>query len=347
MTRWKVATHSFLLGFAASRGEAPRPNVLFIAIDDLRDWVQCLGVNPQVKTPHLDRLAARGLAFERAYCASPSCNPSRAALMSGIRASSTGIYNNDVDWRKVISDQTPTLTAHFKDSGYYVAGAGKIFLGRFPRPDDWHDYFSGDGGEDDDKAGRLEGDLDDIPPTGARFAKRKEHDAIVREDKWKACVQAYLATISFCDAMIGRLIDGLDKSVHAGDTIICCWSDHGWHLGEKLHWHKSTLWDLTGLRIPKHVQGASLKPLLADPSIAWGRPATTTHGFKQAEQAAAERQIAAYVIVAKPLPASAFAPPRSRLAAAEGRRPFATGTYHRIAGGNRAAVPLKWLLRGT
>lgn len=396
MNRWIAAAFLFLLGLAASRGEAPRPNVLFIAIDDLRDWVQYLGVNPQVKTPHMDRLAARGLAFERAYCASPLCNPSRAALMSGIRASSTGIYNNDIDWRKVISDATPTLAAHFKNNGYYVAGAGKIFHGRFPRPDDWHDYFDGDGGEEDDKAGRrggditrvapdasnitigpiagddnampdyhfvsyiiaklkeardrpfflacglkkphlpwtvprkyydlypleslvlpkiLDTDLEDIPPTGVQFAKRREHDAIVREEKWKACVQAYLATISFCDAMIGRLIDALDKSGHAGDTIICCWSDHGWHLGEKLHWHKSTLWeeatraphiwvvpgltkagsscgrpvdhmniyptlcDLTGLPIPKHVQGVSLKPLLADPSIAWDRPAITTHGF--------------------------------------------------------------------
>jgi len=385
-----------LLGLGSIVSAERKPNVLFVAIDDLRDWVHYLGVNPQVKTPHLDRLAARGVAFRRAYCASPLCNPSRAALMSGMRAGSTGVYGNDIDWRKIVSADTPTLALHFKNNGYYVAGAGKIYHGRFPRESDWHEYFAGDGGEEDDKAGRrggnithvapevsnitigpiagddnampdyhyvsyiikklnekrdqpfflacglkkphlpwtvpkkyydlypldsiilpkvLETDLDDVPPMGVQFAKRKEHDAIVRNGQWKACVQAYLATISFCDAMVGRLLDALDNSGYANDTIICCWSDHGWHLGEKLHWHKSTLWeeatraphiwvvpgltqpgvscdravdymniyptlcDLCGLPTPKHVQGVSLRPLLANPSAPWDRPAITTHGF--------------------------------------------------------------------
>jgi len=384
-----------LVSHATGAPQQTKPNIIFIAIDDLRDWVHYLGVNQQVKTPNLDRLAARGVAFTRAYCASPLCNPSRAALLSGMRSCSTGVYNNDVDWRKVIPDDKPTLLLHFKNNGYYVAGAGKIFHGSFPRPSDWHEYFAGDGKEED-KAGRkggnithvapdasnitigpiagddnampdyhfvsyiikklgekrdqpfflacglkkphlpwtppkkyfdlypidsiilpkiLETDLDDVPPVGVRFAKRKEHDAIVRDDKWKACVQAYLATISFCDAMVGRLMDAFDKSGHANDTIICCCSDHGWHLGEKLHWHKSTLWeeatraphiwvvpgltkpgiscgrpvdymniyptlcDLAGLPSPKHLQGVSIKPLLANPSAAWDRPAITTHGF--------------------------------------------------------------------
>ena len=63
--------------------EAPRPNILFIAVDDLNHWVGHLGRNPQTKTPHLDRLAKLGVTFTRAYCAAPVCNPSRAALMSG------------------------------------------------------------------------------------------------------------------------------------------------------------------------------------------------------------------------------------------------------------------------
>src|SRR5262249_56658062 len=75
-----------------------RPNILFIAIDDLRDWVGFLG-DKQVKTPNLDRLAARGVTFTRSYCAAPVCNPSRTALLSGRRPGSTGVYENNADWR--------------------------------------------------------------------------------------------------------------------------------------------------------------------------------------------------------------------------------------------------------
>src|ERR671917_1312652 len=70
-----------------------KPNVLFIAIDDLNHWVGYLGRNPQTATPNIDRLAARGVRFTHAYCASPSCTPSRAALISGLRPSSTGVYD--------------------------------------------------------------------------------------------------------------------------------------------------------------------------------------------------------------------------------------------------------------
>src|SRR6266568_4750837 len=84
----------------AAEGQASaKPNVLFIAIDDLRDWVHYLGYE-QVKTPNLDRLAARGVAFTHNYCAAPVCNPSRTSLMSGLRPSTTGVYNNSTDWRK-------------------------------------------------------------------------------------------------------------------------------------------------------------------------------------------------------------------------------------------------------
>src|SRR5690348_3970059 len=82
----------------ASAAEGQRPNVLFIAIDDLRDWVRYLGYE-QVKTPNLDRLSQRGVTFTHAYCASPVCNPSRTALMSGQRSSTTGVYSNGIDWR--------------------------------------------------------------------------------------------------------------------------------------------------------------------------------------------------------------------------------------------------------
>src|SRR5436309_14993747 len=90
----------------ARAADAPvkRPNVLFIAIDDLRDWVGYLGHNPQTRTPNIDRLAARGVSFTRSYCAAPVCNPSRAALMSGLRPGTTGVYENDADWRTVIPE---------------------------------------------------------------------------------------------------------------------------------------------------------------------------------------------------------------------------------------------------
>lgn len=74
-------------------------NVLFIAVDDLNDWVGCLGGHPQARTPHIDRLAERGVLFERAYCPAPLCNPSRSAILTGLSPATTGIYNNKVWFR--------------------------------------------------------------------------------------------------------------------------------------------------------------------------------------------------------------------------------------------------------
>ena len=82
---------------------AEKPNVLFIAVDDLNHWVGHLGRNPQTKTPNIDRLAKQGVTFTRAYCTAPACNPSRAALMSGQRPSTTGFYVNSQTWRPVIA----------------------------------------------------------------------------------------------------------------------------------------------------------------------------------------------------------------------------------------------------
>src|SRR5688572_19800998 len=81
---------------------ADRPNVLFIAVDDLNHWVGYLGRNPQTLTPNIDKLALRGVRFTRSYCAAPVCNPSRAALLSGMRPGTTGVYNNNHDFRPAI-----------------------------------------------------------------------------------------------------------------------------------------------------------------------------------------------------------------------------------------------------
>ena len=71
-----------------------KPNILFIAIDDFNDWNGVLKGNPQAKTPHLDQLASRGMAFTNAHCSAPACGPSRSALMSGLRPSTSGNYIN-------------------------------------------------------------------------------------------------------------------------------------------------------------------------------------------------------------------------------------------------------------
>jgi arylsulfatase A-like enzyme len=364
-----------------------KPNVLFIAVDDLNHWVGYLGRNEQVKTPNIDRLAKRGVRFTRSYCAAPVCNPSRAALMSGLLPSTSGVYANGTDWREVVPEDRP-LTAAFRRGGYHVAGAGKIYHGAFPRPGEWDDYLRNEGGNPKPQGNNLgvggirfcpldckdedlpdyrivswtidqlkkphakpfflacgihkphmpwdvprkyyelypldkivlpqvpPNDLDDVPPAGVRMAKPEgDHAAILKSGRWKEAVQAYLATISFTDALVGRLLDALDRSAYKDNTVVVFWGDHGWHLGEKQHWRKFALWeeatrapliwvvpgltkpdgvchrtvdfmsiyptltDVCGLPTPKHVQGVSLRPLLEKPDAAWDRPALTTDGY--------------------------------------------------------------------
>jgi arylsulfatase A-like enzyme len=126
---------------AAAQAPAQKPNILFIAVDDLNHWVGHLGRNSQVKTPNIDRLAQRGLSFTRAYCPAPVCNPSRAALMSGLRPSTTGCYDNRTDWRPLI-DQSLTLPSHLRKNGYFAAAAGKIYHGSFDRRAEFDEYMT-------------------------------------------------------------------------------------------------------------------------------------------------------------------------------------------------------------
>ena len=113
-----------------------RPNVLLIAIDDLNDWVGCLGGHPQARTPNLDRLAARGTLFSNAHVQSPLCNPSRASLLTGLRPSTTGIYGLAPGLRDVAATKNRvTLPQHFARNGYFTAGFGKVFHdGSIPPP---------------------------------------------------------------------------------------------------------------------------------------------------------------------------------------------------------------------
>lgn len=122
------------------RAAAPdSPNVLFISVDDLNDWVGCLGGHPQAKTPNLDRLAASGTLFSNAYCPAASCNPSRSAILSGVPPHRSGLYRNEQKMRKVLPD-AELLPKYFSRHGYTSAGSGKI-LHYFIDAPSWDDYF--------------------------------------------------------------------------------------------------------------------------------------------------------------------------------------------------------------
>jgi len=157
-------------------------------------------------------------------------------------------------------------------------------------------------------------DLDDVPSVAKNHLKSGVHQQMVDKGLWKAAVRGYLASIAFCDAMLGRILDALEKGGNAQDTIIVFTSDHGWYLGEKQMWHKGRLWepatriplsiyapgitrpdtttaqpvalidlyptlcDLVGLPLPEHLDGTTLKPLLLDPAAKRDRPAIICAG---------------------------------------------------------------------
>jgi arylsulfatase A-like enzyme len=158
------------------------------------------------------------------------------------------------------------------------------------------------------------GDLDDLGTWAKRRAhdKGSKHDRLVEFGEWKPAVQAYLASISFADANVGRVLDALEKSPHRDNTIVVLWSDHGYHLGEKGHWHKRTLWEratrvpliiaapgvtqaggtcrrpvslldlyptlvsLCGLTERTELEGNDLSSLLVNPDSKWSNAAVTT-----------------------------------------------------------------------
>ncbi|MEM7478085.1 MAG: sulfatase-like hydrolase/transferase, partial [Planctomycetota bacterium] len=101
------------------------PSVLFIAVDDLRAELGCLG-SDVVLSPNIDQLASRGTLFERAYCQQAVCNPSRASLLTGMRPESLGIWDLPTHFRQRVPNVV-TLPQHFKDQGYFTRCIGKIF----------------------------------------------------------------------------------------------------------------------------------------------------------------------------------------------------------------------------
>lgn len=117
----------------------PQPNVLLIAVDDLNDWIGCMGGHPQTITPNFDRLAASGILFTNAHCAAPSCNPSRTAIFTGLAPNRSGLYDNRQVMRELMPDEV-IMPQYFRQHGYRAAGSGKL-LHYFTDAKSWDDYF--------------------------------------------------------------------------------------------------------------------------------------------------------------------------------------------------------------
>jgi arylsulfatase A-like enzyme len=314
--------------FPARAQEAGGPNILFIAVDDLNDWIGCMGGHPLSVTPNLDRLAASGALFTNAHCAGNACNASRTAVMTGIAPNVSGLYDNRQPMRAVLPD-AKIMPQYFRDHGYTAWGAGKI-LHYFIDAPSWDAYFPAaetenplprtlypekrpvslpvggpwqyqetdwaalDASDEEfggdhlvsghvaeklavkhDKPfflacgiyrphepwfvpkkyfekfpledikpppGYREDDNEDLPPAGRKLAETAYFPHIRKHGQWERAMQAYLASIHFADAMLGRVLDALEAGPNADNTIVVLWSDHGWHLGEKQHWQKFTPW---------------------------------------------------------------------------------------------------------
>ena len=130
-----------------SEDEAAPPNILFIAVDDLNDWVEPLGGHPQAFSPNITDLASRGMLFTNAHAASPSCNPSRVAAITGLAPRRTGVLENaNTPMRDFVGQDPDTVFQYFKKQGYYVAGLGKLLHEPDNPLEPWDEY-----GFDDNK----------------------------------------------------------------------------------------------------------------------------------------------------------------------------------------------------
>ncbi|MFK8112264.1 MAG: sulfatase [Rubripirellula sp.] len=403
MTRGKSITRLLsVLAFIAclfcpsppASADDTRPNVLFISIDDLNDWIGCFGGHAQVQTPNIDALAKRGVAFTNAHCQAPICNPSRVSMFLGKLPSTTGMYFLGPNFRTV--DPTKgdeTMFQTFRRHGYYLSTRGKIFHGSADKESfdhiekstgwrrgdkkinytlpgshplwDWgqvdvpdeeqRDYLTAEWAaaeipklaskqqpfflavgfhlphvpiyaskkwfdlyplESVDLPAMIPSDNEDIPEIATQLTLNPtapRHKWMVQNQQSRRAVQAYLAANSFVDHMVGMLIEGLEASGEAENTLIVLWSDHGFHMGEKLRWAKRSLWEETtrvpmifagpgvvpgarcgkavglidvfptlldtcGLPARDDLEGESLRPLLLDANAEWDRPAICTFG---------------------------------------------------------------------
>ena len=338
---------------------AAKPNVLLICVDDLKPLLGCYG-DAVVKSPNIDRLAARGVLFEKAFCNQAVCSPSRNALLTGLRSQSLGIYDLATNFRKAVPDAV-TLPQHFKNNGYRAEGLGKIFhvghgnvndvaswslphftpktisyalkennppestreqalfenkteAWKLPRgapteSADVTDNRYGDGMIADEAVKRLEAakqkpdepfflavgflkphlpfvapkkywDLYDpksfkLPalqtaPAGApefapstwgelrQYRDMPEQGPLTQEQAIHL-IHGYHAATSYMDAQLGKVLDALDASGLAGNTIIVFWGDHGWHLGDHGMWCKHTNYEQSA-RIPMLVVAPGIQP---------------------------------------------------------------------------------------
>lgn len=385
----------------ATASEKDSLNVLWVMVDDLNDWVGCLGGHPQARTPNLDALAAGGVLFRHAYCSAPGCNPSRTSAMFGVSPHTSGVYANADHWRDSAYLQgKESLPVYLRRAGYETLRGGKIYHAHtfefhdhsleddatygYPQPEAWvrafpswirqmpqevrpaqwpvettvDKFYRGQldwaplraelegerqmadtqvvdwalGELQQEKAQPffmavglyrphtpwyvpakhyeqfpldeiqlprvVQDDLKDVPAMGQEWARKDWHQWLVQEGKWKPAVRAYLASIAYMDAQLGRLLEGLEAGPHRENTIVVLMSDHGYHLGEKEHWEKFALWEdathipliirlpegprgvvrdepvslldlyptvteLLALEEPGHLEGRSLAPLLS------------------------------------------------------------------------------------
>ena len=312
-----------------------KPNVLFIAVDDLNNWISPIDNFSNVKTPNFDRLAKMGVTFTNAHVQAPLCGPSRASIMTGLRPSTTGIYGMtpDNEIRREGNAATKDITflpEYFEQNGYHTMGIGKLFhihapnnvfqesggrvkgfgpypkkrfvwngfgngirgthgrtstdWGAFPEndtlmpdhqsvnwikerlkrnydkpffmglgflrvhvplyvPQKWFDLYPLDKIE---TPPYKSDDLNDIPSVGLQIndlPMMPSTEWAIESGEWKKIVQAYLACVSYVDYELGRVLDALESSQYADNTIIVLWSDHGYRLGEKGTFAKHALWE--------------------------------------------------------------------------------------------------------
>ncbi len=124
----KTLLLSISLAITALPAFGQKPDVILITVDDLNNWIGCMGGHPNVKTPNIDRLAAKGILYTNAHCQASVCNPSRTSFLTGLRPSTSGVYALDAPFRKnpALKDH-PTIHQSFKRAGYITFSTGKVY----------------------------------------------------------------------------------------------------------------------------------------------------------------------------------------------------------------------------